>query len=90
MRWLVCWIKVKRTVCEVDPQLIHLVESISKRIGLRRRVRLLVTAGRIGPAVVGLFRPTVLLPKVIVDGKSPRELEPILAHELIHIRRGDL
>ena len=39
---------------------------------------------------MGFFRPTVLLPKVIVDGKSAVELEPIITHELIHIRRGDL
>ncbi|MEQ9065630.1 MAG: M56 family metallopeptidase, partial [Gimesia chilikensis] len=45
---------------------------------------------RIGPAVVGLWRPTILLPAAIAEARSPAELEPILAHELIHIRRGDL
>ncbi len=45
---------------------------------------------RIGPAVIGLWRPTILLPACVVRGRAPEELEPIVAHELIHIRRGDL
>ena len=39
---------------------------------------------------MGLFRPVIVLPEVLVQGKQPEELEPILAHELIHVRRGDL
>ena len=32
----------------------------------------------------------MILPLDLVRDKSPAELEPLLAHELIHIRRGDL
>ena len=32
----------------------------------------------------------MLLPQAVIDGKSDAELELILAHELIHVRRGDL
>ncbi len=51
---------------------------------------MIVTKGRLGPAVTGILRPTLLLPEGIVRDRTPDELEPILAHELIHIRRGDL
>ncbi len=37
-----------------------------------------------------MIRPTILLPAAIAAGKSSQELEPLLAHELIHVRRGDL
>lgn len=67
-----------------------LIARLSRRLKLRRRVRLIVTASRIGPAVVGLLRPAIILPAVVVEGKAPQELEPVLAHELIHVRRGDL
>ncbi|MBM4094818.1 MAG: M56 family metallopeptidase, partial [Planctomycetes bacterium] len=63
---------------------------LSRRLGLRTRARLWVTSSHCGPAVVGLFRPVIVLPQVVVQGKRPEELEPILAHELIHVRRGDL
>ena len=82
--------RVKKATLPSSPSLDDLVESVSNRIGLRRKVRIRTVDAAIGPAVVGLIRPTILLPKVIVDGKTDRELEPLLAHELIHVRRGDL
>ncbi|MEO1529925.1 MAG: M56 family metallopeptidase [Planctomycetota bacterium] len=42
------------------------------------------------PKVVGLIRPTVLLPTSALTGLSVQELELILAHELAHLRRHDL
>lgn len=42
------------------------------------------------PMVVGLFHPTVLVPKHFADELSSDELQMALAHELAHIRRKDL
>jgi beta-lactamase regulating signal transducer with metallopeptidase domain len=66
------------------------LQRLAARLRIRRQVRVRVVEASIGPAVVGLFRPTVLLPGVLVRELSPEELEPILAHELVHIRRHDL
>jgi beta-lactamase regulating signal transducer with metallopeptidase domain len=82
--------RVKKATLPSSPTLNSLVESLSKRIGLRRKVLVRTVDDAIGPAVVGLIRPTILLPKVIVEGKTDKELEPLLVHELIHVRRGDL
>lgn len=82
--------RVKIATLPASPSLDRLVENVAKRIGLRRKVRIRTVDAAIGPAVVGLIRPTILLPKVIVEGKSDAELAPLLAHELIHVRRGDL
>jgi len=41
------------------------------------------------PFVVGLRRPTVVLPYALVQMLSEAELEAIIAHELFHIRRRD-
>lgn len=68
----------------------ELVARLSRQLGMRGRVRLWVTSSRCGPAVVGLFRPVIVLPELVVQGKQPEDLEAILAHELIHVRRGDL
>lgn len=40
---------------------------MAKSLRLRRRVRLIVTESRLGPAMMGLFRSTVLLPALIVN-----------------------
>jgi len=41
------------------------------------------------PAAVGVLRPTILLPQVMVESHEDA-LRPILAHEIAHIRHGDL
>lgn len=40
-------------------------------------------------AVVGLFRPRLLIARSVLDACSPDELQAILAHEQGHIERGD-
>lgn len=67
-----------------------LARQLSSRLGIRSRVRVKILESPVGPVVLGLFRPTVVLPAAIVRGKSADELAPLLAHELIHFRRGDL
>lgn len=66
------------------------VRVLSRRLGVRRPVRVLVTQSHIGPAVIGLLRPIIVLPSLITEGKTSAELEPLIAHELVHVRRGDL
>jgi uncharacterized protein (TIGR03435 family) len=45
--------------------------------------------GLLEPGVVGLWRPTLLLPAGIADRLTPPQLEAVLAHELCHVRRRD-
>ncbi len=85
-----CWKAITTAARPAPPELLESLDRLTQRLRIRRRVRLLVSATRIGPAVVGLFRPMIVLPEVIVAGRPASELEPILAHELIHVRRGDL
>lgn len=42
------------------------------------------------PAVCGLLRPKVLLPPELLGKLSPDQLRWTIAHELAHVRRGDL
>ncbi|MCA9211097.1 MAG: hypothetical protein KDA55_22210, partial [Planctomycetales bacterium] len=63
---------------------------LARRLGMRRPVTVLVSSGRTGPAVIGLWRPRIVMPAVLVDDRQIAQLEPLLAHELLHVRRGDL
>ena len=90
VRWSKC-IYLLRVSPAIDrPDLDDLVATLSRELRIRRRVRLLVTTGRIGPAVIGLFRPLIVLPEIVVQGKRADDLKAIIAHELLHVRRGDL
>ena len=129
-RWHRCWRIVRNAPLRECPELSEQMALLAKQLRLRRRVRLIVTESRLGPAVIGLFRTTVLLPTLIVDrllanqssllgsqsdvrssrrmaalgrpclttkrcgtaegGHPTSPLVAIFAHELLHIRRGDL
>ena len=89
-RFMQLKLQTKRTELQPSPEIEALVSSLSARLGLKGKVKTLITSTSIGPAVVGLFRPKILLPAAIVNRRPIDELEPLIAHELIHIRRGDL
>eukprot|EP00913_Durusdinium_trenchii_P008811 g8277.t1 len=85
-----CLRAAKRAGWRRDADLESLAAELAVTLKLKRRVRVVVTNSRLGPAVVGLFRPLILLPEVVVRDRTPADLKPILMHELVHIRRGDL
>jgi uncharacterized protein (TIGR03067 family) len=82
--------RLRRSGCPAGAELAATVTALARRLGLSRRVRVLVTKRPFGPAVFGLFRPTLVLPEPLLAALAPGEIEPILTHELVHIRRGDL
>lgn len=63
---------------------------LSIRLGLRRRVRLLVTDEMLSPMAFGVLRPRMIVSASVRDELPPEQLETVLAHELAHHRRGDL
>ncbi|HEX9080974.1 MAG TPA: transglycosylase SLT domain-containing protein, partial [Holophagaceae bacterium] len=67
----------------------EVVDRLAEGMGLSRRVRLLGTTWGVSPMVVGLWKPAVLLPLVLVSHLPPDHLEALLAHELAHLRRLD-
>ncbi|QDU40604.1 Regulatory protein BlaR1 [Maioricimonas rarisocia] len=85
-----CRRQIHQGLQEPPEELVQLMSCLRQRLGVRQQVRLLVTEAAIGPAVMGWFRPVLVLPATVVNGRSAHELEPLVAHELIHIRRGDL
>jgi bla regulator protein blaR1 len=63
--------------------------DLKNRIGLTRKVRILQSSKITVPAVVGLFRPVILLPLAMLGSLSTEQVEAILMHELYHLRRND-
>jgi bla regulator protein blaR1 len=71
-----------------DASLQGLCARQARQLGLRRCPRLRVSDAIISPQVTGLWRPTVLLPAG--HALSADEAAMAIAHELAHLRRGDL
>jgi beta-lactamase regulating signal transducer with metallopeptidase domain len=54
----------------------------------RRRV-VKAASAKVGPAVVGLISPRILLPADFATRFSPMQRRVVLAHEAVHLGRGD-
>lgn len=71
------------------PQWDSIVKDLSRRLGIRKVVRLAVSARILVPSVIGWLKPVILLPPSVISGLTPLQIELILAHELAHVRRHD-
>ncbi len=66
------------------------VAQLAGRLGLRRSPDVLMTSRALPPLVWSLgIAPRVILPTELFARLSPAAQGTILAHELVHIRRGD-
>jgi beta-lactamase regulating signal transducer with metallopeptidase domain/predicted esterase len=72
-----------------EERLTRLAAELSRRLGIRRAVRFCVTHEPLGPLTFGWVRPMIVLPEALAAHRSLGELEPLVAHELVHVRRGD-
>lgn len=63
--------------------------ALYERLKIRRTVEFLQSNLIETPMVVGWLKPLILVPSSAFLQISPQELETIIAHELIHIRRYD-
>lgn len=66
-----------------------LLDEAAARFGRTIRTRIYESPHIGGPAVVGLFRPKILLPQDLLKRLRDGELRSILFHELSHIRHRD-
>lgn len=83
------WARIRSAAIESDNALVASLNALANRLGVRRTPRLVVTDAPIGPLAAGIVRPTIVLPSSLSSGPT-EQLEPMLAHELIHLRRHDL
>src|SRR5229473_4957400 len=63
--------------------------ALQRRMGLDRVIRYCECHRLEAPAVLGWFRPIVLLPMRALTGMDEQQIEAVIAHELAHIRRLD-
>lgn len=64
-------------------------ERFCEIVKVGRHVAVRVSERVVSPIVIGVIKPVIIVPTAVFLQMSPRELELIIAHELIHIRRLD-
>jgi beta-lactamase regulating signal transducer with metallopeptidase domain len=80
---------LRRRGIKADAAIETMIAGLAERLGVRQKLRVLMSSVAEVPAVVGWIRPVILLPAAVVVGLTPQQLESLLAHELAHIRRYD-
>ena len=74
-----------------DDRARELLESVVRAVGYRGRIpELRFTSAVEVPFVCGLIRPSVVLPYRMLEYPERNELGAVLAHEVSHLRSGDL
>jgi len=91
------WLRLQRIVDASEPchrpELLALVDELRARFGIGRTVGLRTLppgADGLGPCAAGWRQPRILLPARLAKTWDLSTIEPILIHELAHIRRADV
>lgn len=82
--------RLKKTSMEVsDEGVLASLATLIKRMNLRSAVLLRISETVEQPVLIGWLRPVILLPASMLTALPPDQIEAILVHELVHIRRHD-
>ena len=73
-----------------DPAVLAVLEDCRQLLGVRTRLAVVESGDMSSPALQGLIRPQLLLPKKFTGNFSFGELRHIFLHELAHVKRRDL
>ena len=76
-------------VGEEERDLSECLDACRAELGVRTPVDLRISAHVSSPAVLGLRKPVILVPRVLVGRLGREEWACIFAHELIHVKRRD-
>ena len=88
--WAVRWRRVAVAVRNAAPiSSGPTLDALRRLEGDAPRVRLVSSNQAVEPGVFGIVRPVLMWPAGIEDRLSDEQIEAILAHELVHVRRRD-
>lgn len=58
-------------------------------LGIKKKVRLFVSALAETPMTIGFWKPVILLPIAAINNLTPAQVEAVILHELAHIKKHD-
>jgi beta-lactamase regulating signal transducer with metallopeptidase domain len=80
---------LQRARYENSGELMHLLDILKDKVGIRRKTRLRVVFQGSDAGVLGIWNPILVFPELMPRHLAPDEVKAVLAHELIHIERKD-
>lgn len=80
--------KNSRIICE-DERIINNLEACKKELKINKKIELIIQTEKTTPSIYGLFNPSILLSKDILNNDD-NTIRYIFLHELSHYKRKDL
>ncbi|MDQ3800018.1 MAG: polysaccharide deacetylase family protein [Acidobacteriota bacterium] len=78
-----------REIAAPDAEWLERFSVLCEKLKIRQSVKFLKSELIRTPIVIGWLKPVILVPAGVFLQISPHELETVIAHELVHIRRYD-
>jgi beta-lactamase regulating signal transducer with metallopeptidase domain len=86
--YAILW-RMKRQAIDAPEAVVATAQNALQRLGVTRRIRVAVVNDGVSPMVAGPFRPTILMPAVMLKSMQEFEIEQICLHEAAHLARRD-
>lgn len=86
--WLTV-IRLRSSAIPVEDLWNDRLHHLARKIEINQVIQLAESAVTQAPVVIGYFKPMILIPLGMLAGLSTQQLESIIIHELVHIRRRD-
>ncbi len=86
--WKYLW-RMRRKEVMAPALWVERMNELSRRLDIRRTVKLVESALVRVPIVTGQLRPIIYIPLGLINHLPASEMEAVLLHELAHIRRFD-
>jgi beta-lactamase regulating signal transducer with metallopeptidase domain len=81
--------RLKQTAAAPSDALLFLFNELCRRLAVRRRVTVKISAAIRSPVLLGFFNPMVLVPQPEPGMDELSQTRQVLCHELAHVRRRD-
>ena len=81
---------IRRGSIPAEDELAALLKECAIRLGMNRVPGILLSGNTCTPMLIGLLRPTIILPIGVTDVCGKSDLTAILMHELAHVKRRDM
>lgn len=80
---------ILKSKTELDANWNQKILEFCRKVGIRKNVKVYLSSAVSSPVVLGFFKPVVLIPIQLITGLSSEQLEVVIYHELMHIKRYD-
>lgn len=88
--WSSAWCLKRKGKTITDGPIVEQLGVQSRLLGLRTPPKLIEIPGGGSPMLLGMFRPTIVMPTETHQRLSVQEQAMVFGHELAHIRHGDI